>query len=267
MDKKDKQGVGFSLVASSILLSISILFTEVGLWSKIPQLPSFMQGQSFVPLGGNLPALIYIFVVFVLTLILIFKEKETIKRLFLGTSAAVMLLAFIILVGNALPGGTQVVQIPDFQTSWSVAIETFRVSPLFGIGPDNYLSAFNLFRPVTYNQTNLWQVRFTTANDFYLTMLTETGLVGLLAFTVLLIAIYKSFTASITDLKKLSGLFPLITFLLIVLFLPVNQPLMILLFILLALASQSEDKTVSLFLFQINGNSGLSSFLFREFWH
>src|SRR5258706_3462467 len=249
LDKKGKMGVAYSLLFSAILLSVSTLFTQIGLWTKIPQLPAFVRDVNFVAFGGNLPALIYLVSTFILSFALIFKENDSAKKLFVGVSAAVILLGIILMGKNALPGKSQALQLTDFQTSWAVGIETLKQSPLFGVGPANYLTAFNLFRPVNYNQTSLWSVRFTTARDFYLTVLTETGFAGIIAFGVLLILIYKLFVGNLSYLRNLSDLMEriaLATLLVIFFFLPATPNIVTLLFVLLALLSYSEEKSANI---------------------
>jgi O-antigen ligase/Tfp pilus assembly protein PilF len=252
LGKKEKIGVVYSLVISSVLLAVSVLFTEIGFWAKIPQLPDFVKSSSFIAFGGNLPALIYLVSVFILCFGLILKEQDSVKKLFVGVSAAVILLGVIILGKNAIPGKSQAIQLTDFETSWSIAIETIKQSPFFGVGPGNYLTAFNLFRPVTYNQTPLWQIRFTTARDFYLTVLTETGFAGLLAFVILFMAIYKAFVSEVKNgisLERSDSLITsiaLLALIIIFLMLPATPTIVTLLFILLALLSLSENKTVNM---------------------
>ncbi len=249
LDKKAKAGAAYALLISSILLAVSILFTEIGFWTKIPQLPAFVKDAGFIAFGGNLPALIYLACTFIFSFALIFKESDTVKKLFVGVSAAVILLGIIILGKNALPGKSQAVQLPDFTTSWAIGIETLKQTPLLGVGPGNYLTAFSLFRPVTYNASPLWQIRFTTARDFYLTALTETGFAGLFAFGVLFVLIYKYYISDLRNLGNLGNLIEriaLLTLLIIFLFLPGTPNILTLLFVLLALLSLSEEKTVSM---------------------
>jgi tetratricopeptide (TPR) repeat protein len=252
LDKRSKSGVIYSLLLSSVLLSVSILFTEVGFWTKIPQLPAFVKDPGFNAFGSNLPALIYMISTFILSFTLIFKENDAIRKLFIGVSAAVILLGGIILAKNALPGKSQAIQLADFQTSWAVGIETLKQSPILGIGPGNYLTAFNMFRPTSYNQTPLWLVRFTTARNFYLTTLTETGFIGLFAFAVLFIAIYRvlrnGLRFSIEGAQVVSLIEKLsLTSLLVLFFLfPATPNIVTLLFVFLALLSSSEEKSVNM---------------------
>ena len=125
-----------------------------------------------------------------------------------------------------------------------IVVETLKQSPIWGAGPDNYVTAFNLFRPISFNQTGLWLARFSTAGNFYFTLITELGFAGLSAIVILLISVYKSILTGIRQKEwEMSSLV-----LLIVIFavFPSAPVLIFLLMALLAVFSRSEEKTISL---------------------
>jgi tetratricopeptide (TPR) repeat protein len=241
LDAKGKEGITFAIIISGILLSIIGLFAQIGILGKIPFLPSFIKDVSFNPIGGSLPAIIYLGVVLAVTAEFIYRQKDLVYKLFAGVAAAVVILGLIVLIKNILPGQPQSLELPDFNTSWQVALETVKVSPLLGVGPSNYLTAFNRFRPVTYNSTNLWQMRFTTATDFYLTALSELGFAGIIAFAILLFVVYRV-VAKKFDLKFL----PVILLLILFAVFPIAPVLITTLFVLLAVISESENKNTNI---------------------
>lgn len=71
------------------------------------------------------------------------------------------------------------VVILDENSAWVIATETFKRSPLFGAGPGNFIQAFNMFRPASYNLTNYWTNAFGTSSSGILNVWTELGIVGL----------------------------------------------------------------------------------------
>ncbi len=252
LDVKGKLGLAYSLLISAVLLSLSVLFTEVNLFAKVPQLPALFKDPAFSTLGGVLPAIMYVGAIVPLTIGLILKEKEAVKKLFAGVCLAVMTLSLVVLVKNALPGSVQAPRFPDYGTSWAISIETLKQSPIWGVGPANYLSAFNVFRPVSYNNSDLWSVRFTTGSDLFMTIITELGFVGILAFAVLLWAIYKSiakgfkFSFKPEVLADLLNKKSLILLLILMAIFPTTPILMFPLFVLLSLISKSEEKVINL---------------------
>jgi len=203
--KRGKNSVLLALFTSGIILSVSVLFTELGLFAKIPQLPEFMKNSAFNPLGSDLQSMVYLFALLPLGVAQIIKEKESIKKIFFGVASSVLIFGIILLGVNMLPGKPQAPVLPNWQTSWEIVIDTLKQSPLLGAGPANYLSAFNVYRPISYNQTNLWQVRFSSANNYYFTLITEVGLIGLAALVILLIAVYKSFGGSFCNFSSSTG--------------------------------------------------------------
>lgn len=243
-DKKTKNLIFVTLFASGILLSISVLFTQLGLFGKIPFLPAFIKSASFSPIGGNLPSAIFLVTLLPIGIISIVKEKDMIKRIFWSVASAVIVFGVTVLVLGLIPGKAQGLVLPGLQTSWEILIESLKVSPIFGVGPDNYVTAFNLFKPLTYNQTTFWLARFSTANNYYFTAISELGFAGLGALAVLLIGVYRVVKSGLR--QKNWELIPLA--LLIVLFavFPSAPVLIFLLMTLLAIFSQSEEKTVSL---------------------
>jgi tetratricopeptide (TPR) repeat protein len=84
-------------------------------------------------------------------------------------------------------------------------------------------------------------MRFTTASDYYLTALTELGFVGLFAFVVLFFAVYKTVSKKF-DIKYL----PVIALLVLFAALPTAPILITLLFVLLAVISESENKNTNI---------------------
>lgn len=243
-DKKTKTLVLKVLFGSGILLSVSILFTQLGLFAKIPQLPAFMKDAAFNPVGGALPAAIFLATILTIGIALVIKESQLVKKVFWGVASTVIVFGLTIMVISLLPGKPQALVLPGLKTSWEILIDTLKISPIWGVGPDNYISAFNAFRSIAYNQTSLWLVRFSTASNFYFTLISETGFAGLAAISVLLIGIYR-FVANEFRQKNLE-IIPLAVLVLIFVFFPSAPALTFLLMALLAVFSKSEDKTVSL---------------------
>ncbi|MBU3935093.1 hypothetical protein KJ909_00275 [Patescibacteria group bacterium] len=67
----------------------------------------------------------------------------------------------------------------DGLSSWVVAVETLKTSPLFGVGVGNFLQAFLMYRPASYNLTAYWSSAFLVSKMGFLQLWTEMGLGGL----------------------------------------------------------------------------------------
>lgn len=242
-DKKTKSGISWAFLVSSLLLSLSLLFAELGLFSKIPQLPAFIKEGEFSPMGGNLPSIIYLASLLPLSIGLFLKERDFAKKAFVAVSGFVVVFALSLLVYKPMPGMPQSPKFVSFQNSWEVGIEAVKISPIWGVGPANYLTAFNLYRPVSYNATELWNVRFTTARNFYLTVLTEVGFAGIFALTILLVALYK---ALVKDIKEHLNTTSLLLMLIFFAIFPASALIMFPFFVLLSMFSRSEDKVIEI---------------------
>ena len=182
--KSEKDGVNFALVASGVLLSLAIIIGETKI---LPQIPSFY----FDPLGGVIPTALYLIVISIILITLFIKQKDLAKRAFLGISTLLIVITIALSVKDAWPRQQNSPRFLSFKTSWEVVIDSLKENPLWGVGPGNYLTAFSKYRPLSYNQTEFWNVKFASASNFYFTLITEIGLAGFAAIGFLLFLVYK----------------------------------------------------------------------------
>lgn len=246
LKETDKKGLGLVIFLSGMILSFVSLFAASGILAKIPQLPAYMQDPVFNLLGGTLPTSLFLASLLPLGLGITLSEKEVVKKIFLAVSVIIVTLGLAISIFNSLPGKPTSPNLTDFATTWAISIDTLKESPLWGIGPGNYLTAFNRFRPLSYNQTDLWAVRFASGRNFYLTLLTETGLLGAAGVILLLVAVYRKSRAKLADLLKLPGLSALLVLLILLALFPATTTLIVLMFILLSLATKTRKTSLNL---------------------
>ena len=95
-----------------ILLAVLVLFTQLGLFSKIPQLPAFLKNASFNPVGGFLSSAIYLLVLLSIGIASLVKEKDLIKKIFFGVASVFIIFGATILLINLLPGKPQALITP-----------------------------------------------------------------------------------------------------------------------------------------------------------
>ena len=81
----------------------------------------------------------------------------------------------------------------NFIPSWKISVSAFRDLPVWGTGPGTYLFDFTNYKPIEYNSTKLWNLRFESAFNEYLQILATLGGIGLIAL-LSLIALYISST-------------------------------------------------------------------------
>lgn len=92
----------------------------------------------------------------------------------------------------------------SFPDSWKVSISAFRDSPFWGTGPATYTFNFTNYKPVEFNSTKLWNLRFDSAFNEYLQVLANLGGIGIVALVSLTVlfasAAYKTVTSSTRNL-------------------------------------------------------------------
>ena len=69
----------------------------------------------------------------------------------------------------------------DFLTSWKVSVSAFRDNPFWGTGPSTHLFNFTLYKPIEFNNSTFWNIRFEQSFNEYLQVLGTLGGIGLLA--------------------------------------------------------------------------------------
>lgn len=253
LKESEKSVISMLLFGSASIFSALTLLALSGLLSKIPQLPAFVKASGFTPEGGYLPALVFLAVMLPVGIGLFFSEKEISKKALLGAANVIVIFGLAVSIYQLLPGRAFSPRFPSFSTSWSIAVDSMKESPLFGVGPGNYLTAFNRFRPISYNSSDLWAIKFTTARDFYLTTLTETGMVGFAALALLIITLYNSAKKDIREKRVVnwgfsasSALISLLGLAIALVFIPATILLIVLFFIFLALNSKTKHTSLKL---------------------
>src|SRR3990172_3299207 len=79
----------------------------------------------------------------------------------------------------------------DLRNSWSVSATSFRQKPFWGSGPSTFLSDFTRYKPLRFNQSQLWTIRFDKPLNEYLLTFAEEGLIGILAWLILIVVVIR----------------------------------------------------------------------------
>lgn len=254
------ENIKSTIFYSSLIFSLISILSLSGILQKIPQLPSFMKVSTFNTEGALIPAMIFMISVLPIAIKKTIEEKGLAKRIFSAVTSIFIASAIILSIFNVFSDKNIKVILSDFSSSWSISIDSLKQNPLLGIGPGNYQTAFNRFRPISYNSTSDWSIKLSSARNLYLTILTETGLLGIAASILLIIV---SFKAIKKNLDKDTGIAISLGLLLILLaFFPSSVTLIMFLFILFSLNSEKKDFVVNLTLKGQEGQKG-SYFLIR----
>lgn len=254
LGNKEKEGLKDMVVVSAGLVSLLSLLAMAGILGKVPQLPALMKLSTFTSLGGPLPAAIFLAVVAPLGVSVIINTKDVAKKTAFAVATGFIILGLGVNVYNSLPGKSTSPRLLDFGSSWAITVDSLKDSPLFGVGPGNYLTAFNRFRPLAFNQSDNWSLRFTQGRSFFMSAVTEAGLVAALSLILLLLTLFKMVKKTVGEinLESLDGLPVLMIVVALVIF-PSTPSLVFALFVLLALSNKA--KRAQLALPEVKGDS------------
>lgn len=183
--KKDLDLITHVAIISAGMISISSLLWTTGLMEKV--LPSGpFKSVLWTPTGNLLTTLAYTISFLPFIGIVIARQKSQSKK-----TMALVLALFLTFISSIL-SAYRIFKDPNARpfflsqsTSWAVALEALKASPLLGTGPSTYLSDFTRFRPISYNLTPNWAIRFTSSTNYYLQLVATVGILGIAAFTLL----------------------------------------------------------------------------------
>ena len=224
--KKDIEILLISLISCLVVVSIVTVLFSSGAILNLSSLSSFMNNHVWSPTGSLLAAGLLIASALPVLAYLVVKQKSQVA----ATGAAIALLVLFIGGGadlyrliNPATDAERAIFLPAV-TSWGIALEALKISPLFGTGPATFFSDFTRFRPVSFNLTPLWSLRFVSSSNYYLHLLTTLGVLGLAAYLFLVSRSYQLLRKAMrlsNDLAIASGLGALTCFIL-QLFFPVS---------------------------------------------
>lgn len=179
----------YALITSATLLGLVAVYQFLGFGEAIATTP-WLKNKLFTPTGGSLILISVLISGLALAVALFlrqFGKKGLFLTLFTGGASIVIAVGLILTIYQLLPGKNTSLTLLSYPDSWAIGIEAFKRNPLVGVGPGNYLSAFNRFRPITFNNNTYWDVRFGNASSYPLELLTIGGLLVLGTYFFLLV--------------------------------------------------------------------------------
>ncbi len=243
-----------SLTAAAILLS---LLTIVNFLKPHPYLN---------PTGSPLALITYLVPLALVGLYQTFLVKITpIPKILWAFSTSFMITAIIITFSALFPTdpATAGLVLLPYSTSLKIVINALQSFPqnLLGVGPDSFLTAFSEARPLEFNLTSTWNLRFTSATNEPLSLLTTTGILGLAAWVFLGFQMVRYSSTARTPLHLSLTIATLASFL-IQLFLPANYLLLLSYYLLLILLGSFLKVTHHPRVRELTFSSSLLSWLF-----
>lgn len=233
LNPEAKRPVFLALIASAALLALIAVLQFVGLTETLitPDAPQWLKAKLWTPAGEPLTLIAFLIIGLVLSLTTFLKRftQSTLNAVGFGLATVLCSLGLIVSISQILPGKENALVTLPYSSAWAIAIEAFKQNPFFGVGPGNFVSAFNRFRPIAFNQNEFWNIRFGSSSSYPLHLLTTSGLLGLVPFILLALKILKQAKKNASNLLYLG----LLTCLLLLFFLPVNYFLILFTFFIL----------------------------------
>lgn len=236
-----------ALIGSGAFLSLFSLYQYLGIGEVFFSLEKFpwLKNKLFSPAGNILGLIGFLITNLVLAISLFLKEidqKRLLTTTLTGAASVIIGLGLVIILFQVLPGKERLVFLPLGDT-WAIGIESFKQNPLLGTGIGNYRSAFNRFRPISFNQYDFWNTRFTNGSSLPLEFLTIGGLLVLGGYLLL---VGQTVRFWLQTFRQKKDQLPLLGGLLLALFLPwfLGNHLLLLFsfFILLALLANLKGE-------------------------
>ena len=242
--EKGKRFILYGLTLSASLLGLIAIYQYVGLGSSLTSI-SWLKAKNWTPTGDSLSLVTYLLVIF--PLVSFFKQiqKSITTAAVFGLGSVLITIGLILTLMQIMPtNSTTGVALLPFTTSWAIAVEAFKQYPLYGVGPSNFIVAFSQFRPISYNAMSIWTTRFGQSADFPLQLLTETGILGLLAFILVALKFVTCYRRVIRGKQEELSLglgIGLIVLFVLSFLLPTNLLLLFVLFVFLGLWAPKEE--------------------------
>ena len=122
------------------------------------------------------------------------KNKEDDKKEFPVFSFAVFLISLFFfmsanLIGGILPTKLDVINnevSPSLSSTLSITKSVIKAHPVLGMGPNRFTEAWALYKPSVINSTQFWDVSFNSGSGLIPTIISTTGLLGLLSWVLFL---------------------------------------------------------------------------------
>lgn len=218
IDNEEVKPLRLMMFSSLILglVSIVFFFNPLKNVQLSPNL-NFLKSNLFTPVGSILDTALMLGFFSILGLVEALSNKLQLKnRIFTYLSVGVMIVGLALTIFTLVRPIDQVSrninspkqnildQLTPYSVSWLASIETLKspVNAFFGVGPGNFISMFTRVRPNVYNLTPQWDVQYGQSRSAILHILTELGVLGLIAFGLFALTIFKLVNRLPTEDKK-----------------------------------------------------------------
>ena len=186
--------ISTALGLSAALLGLITIYQFLGLGEAIAPV-EWMKDKNWTPSGSLLISLGFWAPMLVILGKTVYLQAR--QRTLSTPIWALNIVSFLLTLGGSLIAAYQIFIVSKpltlpLKTSWVIAIEAIKNDPLLGTGPSGFLNAFLRYRPIDFNQTDLWASRFGVSGNFFFHVLTTLGIIGIVTLSILTWRIIKN---------------------------------------------------------------------------
>lgn len=172
-----------SLLSAFSLLQVGLNLVGIGNSVPLPAMLAPFLSPAFSPTGSVLSQAIFLAIILPTSLGLWYQTKRQ-KQSVTFSLATTALIALGLLANLYTLFGSRPVILP-LESGWRIATGTIGQSlttAFFGVGPGHFLDSFTVYKPIEFNNSIFWNLRFITSSNLYFYLLTTTGIAGLASF-------------------------------------------------------------------------------------
>lgn len=236
-------------------LSISMVLTLIGVLQLFGVGPTlilnalfpfkFTEGFQFSPTGSPLVTLSFILPFYIAAIVDLVVHQHIKDKLFQLIAVILLTIGIFVHLWRLFPGmPDSPVMLPPL-ANWQIAVDSIKnpMTGLFGFGPNGFVDAFTLYKPVSLNALPTWNILYQTGSNAPLNLLVSLGFLGLFSWLFLAVQMLKSVRqSSRNQMPIIAGA---ITALILQLLIPMNLVLLTIFFVFLTIwvvILQTEDK-------------------------
>jgi cytochrome c-type biogenesis protein CcmH/NrfG len=178
---REKSILRWGLIASAVLLALIAIYQFIGVGKALATSLPFLTDKLWTPAGSSV-GLLAVLVLAAATLTDEIKKKRNEVIVILSIVFAVLIAGgFVVTLISFIPQFTS--QVLPLNAGWSITMEVLKnpKAALFGVGAENFISAFTAGRPVYLNMSTFWTSRYGLNSTMLLHIIATTGIIGLLA--------------------------------------------------------------------------------------
>lgn len=236
LEKSSKNILLTILLSVAFISSIVQIVAFFGINQMFTSLADIFKVSFFNVFGNILNHIVFLVALLPILIYKIIKSEDLAEKILISIVTLAVVVSISTSVFTILPGKETSIKLLNAGVGWSIAADSIKNSPLFGAGVGNFSQAYNIYRPIIVNQTSDWAIKFSTSSSTLLTVVTELGIIGLLALIYLGIKVIKN--VNISNPVSISGLI-LLTGLTI---LPLSYSFFAITFIVLAISQNSNTQ-------------------------